>query len=347
MSESSNAQTQSLYDRIGGREIVREIVERFFERVREDADLKSVYDHPNLAWLKENQVDFLSRALGGPALTAQYEQQEAHADLWKEERYFFTLAAHLRGAMLSIGIAPLRIDEVVATLSPWSTQHEAVASGKSFNGWSNPKPTNEWDGGSGDWFGAGESKAKTATTTPATSDPSTGGDFARDLQATVGQLESLARASHEIESSSRLAGERQRTAQESLRSVADGLTRLDGLREELGEMLERGSTLGRDLHQSALKALLLGLRPDLSGPRMEWSRASEELAQEMENLLRDAEERITSFQAEELMLRGSLDSFRQILKEMHGTEGNLLRDLEERLNDSEALGRSIEGALPR
>ncbi|MFN8547377.1 MAG: hypothetical protein U0527_05245 [Candidatus Eisenbacteria bacterium] len=346
MSESSNTmhKTESLYERLGGREIVREIVERFFERVREDADLKSVYDHPNLDWLKDNQVDFLSRALGGPALSPQYEQQEAHADLWKEERYFFSLAAHLRGAMLSIGIAPLRIDEVVATLSPWSTQHEAVISSKSYAGWNGGERDSAWDAKPNDWFGQTPAPAESA---PGATTPARGGDeFTRNLEETVDHLEALAACSHQIEESNRLAGERQKSAEEALRSLREGLTRLTKVESELASLLERGRTLGHTLHQAALRALLLGLRPDLASERNNCSRQAESQAIEMEQLISSIEERVTGFQAEELMLRGSLEGFRQVLQSMRGTEGALVRELEERLQEAEALGRSIESAVP-
>jgi len=362
VSESSNAlpKNSSLYDRLGGRDIVREIVERFFERVNEDPDLKSLYDHPNIAWLKENQVDFLSRALGGPALSAQHEQQEAHADLWKEERYFFSLAAHLRGAMLSIGIPPLRIDEVVAVLSPWSTQRDSLGSGKSFGGWNGLRTTEaEWGSSNNDWFGAAEPPAS-GSATPSTDPqsvspmaiteacaPVPGSDVLAQMQHVLRQLEAVQAGTRELESSATRANELRTTAMQAVETIEKSLTTLEGLRGQLTGQVDRGCTLTRMVHETALQAMINRLRPDLAHGGDALRATISRQGDELDRLTGDLEECVTAFQAEGMMLRAAIDAIRPVVAQMRTVHAEVASGLDGRLHQAESLGEAIANAVRR
>lgn len=363
MSESANAlpKNSSLYDRLGGRDVVREIVERFFERVNDDPDLKSLYDHPNIVWLKENQVDFLSRALGGPALSAQHEQQEAHADLWKEERYFFSLAAHLRGAMLSIGIPPLRIDEVVAVLSPWSTQRDSLGSGKSFGGWNGLRNTEtEWAGSNTDWFGGAEAPGPTADETVAggphavspmaastSTAPEPTGDLLAQMQLVVRQLEAVHDGTRALESSAARATELKTTAMQAAETVEKSLVGLQNLRAQLAGQIERGCTLTRMIHETALQAMIAGLRPDLASTNGALRATITRQGEELDRLTGDLEECVTAFQAEGLMLRAAIESLRPVVSQMRSAHTEVASGLDGRLQQAESLGQAIANAVRR
>ena len=55
----------SHYDRVGGRPAIREVVERFYVRVLDDAELAPYFTDADMAQVKRHQVLLLSQVLGG------------------------------------------------------------------------------------------------------------------------------------------------------------------------------------------------------------------------------------------------------------------------------------------
>jgi hemoglobin len=57
----------SLYDRLGGKAAVAAAVDRFYERLLADPDLRLFFAQANLSRLRKRQGQFFAQALGGPA----------------------------------------------------------------------------------------------------------------------------------------------------------------------------------------------------------------------------------------------------------------------------------------
>ena len=59
--------TDSLYAQLGGKANVAAIVDRFYEKMLADPDIRPLLAKANLASLKTRQAQFLTQTLGGPA----------------------------------------------------------------------------------------------------------------------------------------------------------------------------------------------------------------------------------------------------------------------------------------
>jgi hemoglobin len=108
----------SLYERLGGKGAINAAVEQFYVRVLADPELQPFFAKTNLKWLKTRQAQFLTQALGGPALYQGQAMKPAHAHLAIEARHFNRVAGHLVGTLQALGVPQPLIDEVVAGVAP-------------------------------------------------------------------------------------------------------------------------------------------------------------------------------------------------------------------------------------
>ena len=82
MSRSSDAAGgPSLYDRLGGKAAVAAAVDRFYERLLADPDLRPFFAQANLSRLRKRQGQFFAQALCGPAGYKGPGMQKAMEDL--------------------------------------------------------------------------------------------------------------------------------------------------------------------------------------------------------------------------------------------------------------------------
>lgn len=71
------AQT-TLYDRLGGHEGIRAVVDAFYDRLLADDELAPFFEGADMETLRETQTDFLCEAAGGPESYDAEPVREAH-----------------------------------------------------------------------------------------------------------------------------------------------------------------------------------------------------------------------------------------------------------------------------
>jgi hemoglobin len=89
------ASAASLYDRIGGAEAVRAMVDSFYARVIADPDLRPYFDHVALDKLRRMQVEFFSAALDGPVRYTGRPVIHAHHGRHITRQHFQAFVEHL------------------------------------------------------------------------------------------------------------------------------------------------------------------------------------------------------------------------------------------------------------
>jgi len=112
----------SLYERIGGECAVNAAVDRFYERVLADAELRDFFSGVSMPRLKTHQFAFLSQALGGPRQYSGASMRDAHSRLSIEQRHFDGVAVHLVETLRELGVDEEIIGAVGAALTPLSEQ---------------------------------------------------------------------------------------------------------------------------------------------------------------------------------------------------------------------------------
>jgi hemoglobin len=119
---SQSGKEVSLYDRIGGEPAVSAAVDRFYERVLADPELKSFFHGISMSRLKAHQFAFLSQALGGPKQYDGASMRDAHSRLAIEQRHFDGVAIHLVETLRELSVPEEVIAAIGAALTPLSGQ---------------------------------------------------------------------------------------------------------------------------------------------------------------------------------------------------------------------------------
>jgi hemoglobin len=110
-------------ERIGGERAVSAAVDRFYERVLADPEMKDFFAGISMSKLKAHQFAFLSQALGGPKQYSRASMRDAHNRLAIERRHFDGVAAHLVETLRELGVSK----EIVAAIAAAFTQLEPVS----------------------------------------------------------------------------------------------------------------------------------------------------------------------------------------------------------------------------
>ncbi|HEY2822204.1 MAG TPA: PAS domain S-box protein [Candidatus Acidoferrum sp.] len=105
--------TDSLFAQLGGKANIATIVDRFYDKVLADNDLRPLFAKANVGALKQRQVQFLAQALGGPADGRNRETSPAHAHLLQQARHLERATTHLALALSEMNLAPDIVDEVM------------------------------------------------------------------------------------------------------------------------------------------------------------------------------------------------------------------------------------------
>jgi hemoglobin len=69
---------QTLYDRLGGHDGIRAVVDDFYDRLEADEDLGPFFEGSDMELLRRTQTDFLCEAAGGPETYDAAPVREAH-----------------------------------------------------------------------------------------------------------------------------------------------------------------------------------------------------------------------------------------------------------------------------
>jgi hemoglobin len=83
---------EKLYDRLGGRDGIRAVVDAFYDRLVADEELGPLFEDADVERLRRTQTDFLCEAAGGPETYDAAPIREAH-------RHVPLTPAHLQRAV--------------------------------------------------------------------------------------------------------------------------------------------------------------------------------------------------------------------------------------------------------
>jgi len=95
---------ESLYDRLGGREAIRAVVDDFYDRLLADEELGSFFADTDMESLKRHQTDHLVEAAGGPAEYTGPPVREAHLHVPFTEAHIERSIEHLRASLAAFDV---------------------------------------------------------------------------------------------------------------------------------------------------------------------------------------------------------------------------------------------------
>jgi hemoglobin len=110
----------TLYERLGQREGIREVVDDFYDALISDEELGVFFEGANVETLRKTQTEFLCDAAGGPETYDAAPVREAHEDVPFEPSHIQDAVGILSEVLSSHGVAGEDADAVVEAV----TAHE-------------------------------------------------------------------------------------------------------------------------------------------------------------------------------------------------------------------------------
>lgn len=113
---------ETIYERIGGEETIAKLVDKFYEKVIADPELKFYFEHVPMGKLQKMQREFFSVATGGPILYSGRPLGEVHSKLDISRREFQRFTEHLIETLQEVGASEKDIYEVIAHVNIYADE---------------------------------------------------------------------------------------------------------------------------------------------------------------------------------------------------------------------------------
>jgi len=117
----ASAQTmmhKSLYERLGGIDAIRAVVDDFVGNVAADKRINKFFAHADIARLKGNLVNQICQGTGGPCTYTGRSMKDTHAGMGVRSRDFNALVGDLGKTLKKFKVPAREQKELVAILAP-------------------------------------------------------------------------------------------------------------------------------------------------------------------------------------------------------------------------------------
>ncbi|KAB1197167.1 MULTISPECIES: group 1 truncated hemoglobin [Haloferax] len=109
--------TQSLYERLGGRDAISAVVDEFYDRMLADERVAHYFEDVDMVAQRAHQTQFISSVAGGPVEYTGEDMRAAHDHLGLSHEDFAVTAEHLQGALEEFDVPPEEIEEVMTAVA--------------------------------------------------------------------------------------------------------------------------------------------------------------------------------------------------------------------------------------
>ena len=75
------AESKSLYDRLGGHDAIKLVVDKFYVYMLDDPRVKEFFKNSDMTKQRKKQTDFISMATGGPNNYEGMDMKKAHLNM--------------------------------------------------------------------------------------------------------------------------------------------------------------------------------------------------------------------------------------------------------------------------
>ncbi|MES1022994.1 group 1 truncated hemoglobin [Gloeocapsa sp. BRSZ] len=116
-------QATTLYEKLGGEQAIKQVVDDFYTRVLADDTVNSFFAHTDMEKQRRHQTAFISFALGSPTPYTGRSMEKAHAGLNLQPEHFDAIVKHLSEALEVHHVPPAEIKTVLDRIA---TLKEAV-----------------------------------------------------------------------------------------------------------------------------------------------------------------------------------------------------------------------------
>lgn len=104
---------QTLFEKYGGAETMKKLVNKFYEGVLANDKVKHFFVNTDMDKLKAHQATFIGMALGGPKTYTGRDMRAAHDGMGLTDEHFDAIVDELTNAMDSLGVSEEDITKVI------------------------------------------------------------------------------------------------------------------------------------------------------------------------------------------------------------------------------------------
>lgn len=114
--------TSSLYERLGGEDMIAALIPAFYVRVLADPGLAPFFRHTALEKLHAMQREFFVMATGGPIPYSGRPLAHAHHGRGITRQHFAQFTGHMLETLLDMGVTREEADEVIERINAVSNE---------------------------------------------------------------------------------------------------------------------------------------------------------------------------------------------------------------------------------
>ena len=110
---------ETLYERLGGYDAIRAVVDDFYDRLLDDEELGPFFESADVERLRRTQTDFLCDAAGGPETYDAEPVREAHLHVPFRDSHIERAVAHLSDSLDAFDVPDEDAEKVVAAVASY------------------------------------------------------------------------------------------------------------------------------------------------------------------------------------------------------------------------------------
>jgi hemoglobin len=114
--------SRSLYDQIGGEEVIDSFIDNFYERVLADPVLAPFFAKTSMKKQRVMQKEFFAAALGGPLNYSGADLAIAHQGRGITSRHLARFTEHLIATLQDNGIEEMHVNGIIARIATYSRE---------------------------------------------------------------------------------------------------------------------------------------------------------------------------------------------------------------------------------
>jgi hemoglobin len=120
--------TQTLFKRIGGEQVIGELIHEFYDRVIADPELKPFFRKASMDKLRRMQREFFSAALDGPISYTGKPLNHVHHGRGITMHHFALYVAHLLDTLRDLKISDQDVQEIIGRINTYADEITGEAS---------------------------------------------------------------------------------------------------------------------------------------------------------------------------------------------------------------------------
>ena len=112
----------TLFGRIGGEQMIAEVVDEFYDKVLADPDLKPFFKNTSMDKLRCMQREFFSAALDGPITYSGKPLSHVHHGRGITKHHFTRFVNHLLNTLRDRGINDQDVTDIIGRISTYANE---------------------------------------------------------------------------------------------------------------------------------------------------------------------------------------------------------------------------------